>query len=89
MNRVRVGSTYVYDPVGWDQVDPPYDIERFDVVKVVNLYGCPKANTMGHCYVNHLNGDFAGMVHVNSLTLRSKWKERMKSNNKKSDPLFG
>lgn len=23
MNRVRVGSTYVYDPVPWDQLDPP------------------------------------------------------------------
>jgi hypothetical protein len=37
-----------------------------DIVKVVNLYGCPKANTMGQCHVEN-NGVFMGMVNTNSL----------------------
>jgi hypothetical protein len=67
-NKVRVGSTYVYDPVGWDMFDPPYDCHLGDLLKVVKLPGCPPAGTMGHCHVAHADtGDFAGLVHVNSL----------------------
>jgi hypothetical protein len=38
-----------------------------DRVRVVNLHGAPKANTMNHCHIESLEGDFLGMVHVNSL----------------------
>jgi hypothetical protein len=69
--RVRVGSTYEYRPVLIDRIDPPYNLKAGDVVRVVNLPGCPKANTMGHCHVVHVeSGEFAGLVSCNSLTLR-------------------
>jgi hypothetical protein len=65
--RVRVNSLYFYDPVFLDrQANLP--INKGDIVRVVNLNGCPPANTMGQCYVadpdtNH----FIGMVCCNSL----------------------
>ena len=46
--RARVGSRYVYDPVF---LDLEHSLEPGAAVKVVNLYGCPPANTMGHCYI--------------------------------------
>lgn len=67
INKVRAGQEYYFDPVGWDKFDPKTDLKKGDKVKVVNLPGCPKANTMGHCHVTH-NEKFAGLVHVNSLT---------------------
>ena len=65
--RVRVNSLYVYDPVLPDRM-ANLPINKGDIVRVVNLHGCPKANTMGQCYVadpdtNH----FLGMVCCNSL----------------------
>jgi hypothetical protein len=69
--RVKVGSLYVYRPVLLDLIDSPYNIEAGDVVRVVNLPGCPKANTMGHCHVVHAeSGEFAGLVCTNSLEPR-------------------
>lgn len=67
IRKVRVGKTYRYDPVMMDKFDPPYNVTAGDVVRVVNLHGCPKANTMGHCHVQHLDGSFAGLVCCNSL----------------------
>jgi hypothetical protein len=69
--RVRVGSSYVFNPVPFDRIHPPaaQQVNPGDVVKVVNLYGCPKANTMGMCYIEK-NGKFAGMVCTNSLNPR-------------------
>ena len=43
------------------------NIEANDIVRVVNLPSCPKANTMGHAHVEHLGGEFAGLVCTNSL----------------------
>lgn len=53
MKRVRVGKLYTYHPVGWDIIDHKNapNIVVGEIVKVVNLPGCPKANTMGHCHV--------------------------------------
>ena len=65
--RVRAGARYIYDPVMLDVVHPPYNLEPGDVVTVVNLHGCPKANTMGHCHVNKADGTFGGLVCTNSL----------------------
>ncbi len=65
--KVRVGKTYTFDPVALDRFDGRTTLKKGDVVKVVNLRGCPPANTMGHCYVEH-NGQVAGLVHCNSLT---------------------
>ena len=66
-NRVRAGSLYRFVPVMIDRCNPPYDIEVNDIVRVVNLHGCPRANTMGHAHVEHLGRDFAGLVCTNSL----------------------
>jgi len=67
MARVTVNSEYNYNPVGLDVFDSRTGLKKGDKVKVVNLHGCPPANTMGHCHVT-LNGKFAGLVLCNSLT---------------------
>jgi hypothetical protein len=64
--KVRVGATYKYDPVPFDRFNPPFGCNKGDTVKVVNMPGCPRANTMGMCYVQK-GGKFAGMVCTNSL----------------------
>jgi hypothetical protein len=71
--KVRVNSKYRYDPVALDRLHPPYGVingwlKPNDTVKVVNKYGCPPANTMGHCYIESLDGKFLGLVCTNSLT---------------------
>jgi len=52
--KVKVGKLYVYMPVPLDAADPPKmrpGLEEGQLVRVVNLPGCPPANTMGHCYI--------------------------------------
>ncbi len=66
--RVRVGSRYRYDPVMFDRLHPPYDASPGDIVTVINCPGCPRANTMGMCYISRDGQPFAGMVMTNSLT---------------------
>ena len=75
MNRkVRVGSKYSFQPVMFDIINPPFgELKEGQIVKVINKFGCPPANTMGMCYVE-LNGVFAGMVCTNSLIPLSEWK---------------
>ena len=65
--RVRVGSKYRFEPVMLDRLHPPHNVRPGDIVRVVNLHGCPKANTMGHCHVENLDGAFGGLVCTNSL----------------------
>jgi hypothetical protein len=67
-NRARAGSLYRYDPVAIDRLNPPYNLNDGDIVRVINLPGCPKANTMGHAHVQHFDGTFGGLVCINSLT---------------------
>jgi hypothetical protein len=69
--KVRVGATYKYDPVPFDRFNPPFGCHKGDEVKVINLPGCPRANTMGMCYVAK-GGKFAGMVCTNSLESKRK-----------------
>lgn len=64
--KVRAGSEYIYYPNLLDRVDGRTNLVPGDIVTVVNLPGCPRANTMGHAHVEH-GGHFAGLVHVNSL----------------------
>ena len=67
IKKVRVGSKYRYTPVIMDACFPVNQgLKVGDIVKVINMYGCPKANTMGQCYVEK-NGVFMGMVCTNSL----------------------
>src|SRR5271166_2831399 len=66
--RVRVGSIYLYDPVLLDKFARHLTgVRRGSTVRVINVHGCPPANTMGHCYVETLEGEFLGLVCSNSL----------------------
>ena len=67
MHKVKARKLYKYNPVPLDIYDAKTDLKKGDIVKVVNLAGCPKANTMGHCHVEKTNR-FAGLIHCNSLT---------------------
>lgn len=72
--KVRAGTSYIFRPVPLDAIDPPVGMREGwlvdgDIVKVVNLRGCPKANAMGHAYIVK-GGTFAGLVHCNSLVPR-------------------
>jgi len=76
MAKVRVGSLYAYNPVGLDLWDSRVDCPVGQVVRVVNKYGCPRANTMGHCYIEHEDGEFIGLVLCNSLALVKRVKNK-------------
>jgi len=53
-----------------DRLHPPYNVRQGDVVCVVNLRGCPKANTMGHTHFMHLDRTFGGPVCTNTQMQR-------------------
>ena len=68
MKRVRANSTYIYNPAGMDLWDARTNLQPGTLVRVVNLPGCPRANTMGHCHVADAeNGRFIGLVLTASL----------------------
>jgi uncharacterized protein YwlG (UPF0340 family) len=73
IKKVRVNSTYHYVPVMLDKLHPPIavgtgQLASGDKVKVVNLPGCPKANTMGHAHFQLLSDSkFGGLCCANSL----------------------
>lgn len=69
MERVRVNTKYRFNPCMWDKITPTSGLTAKigDVVKVINLPNAPKANTMGQCYIEDMQGNFAGMVSVHSL----------------------
>jgi hypothetical protein len=72
--RVRVNTVYIYHPNLLDRIDGRTNLKSGDQVRVVNLPGCPKANTMNHCYVADLNtGEFIGLVHCNSLHTKGEY----------------
>jgi hypothetical protein len=68
MSKVIVGKVYkfVFNNL-LDKVDSKADVKEGDVVRVVNLSGAPKANTMGQCYIETLDGKFLGMVSNQNL----------------------
>lgn len=66
--RVRVGTVYTWNPTLWDACDKrTKSILVGTKLRVIKLHGCPPANTMGHCYVETLAGDFLGLVCTGSL----------------------
>jgi len=70
--KVKAGRSYRFDPCLWDTMDPPVgvrqgNLRKGDIVTVVNLPGCPKANTMGHCHIKSQEGEFLGLVSTGSL----------------------
>jgi len=70
--KVRVNTEYIYHANFLDRVEGRTDLKDGEVVRVINLPGCPKANTMGHCHVAR-NGQFVGLVHTNSLHTRAEY----------------
>lgn len=72
--KVRVNKFYYYVPVLLDICDGRTNLKKGDRVQVVNLPGCPKANTMNHCHVNK-DGVFAGLVCCNSLLTEEEYKK--------------
>lgn len=74
--RVRVGACYIYSPNLMDACSSHLgEIKEGDKVKVVNKFGCPKANTMGMCYVEK-DSVFIGLVCTNSLIPMKEWNKR-------------
>jgi hypothetical protein len=64
----RVGSIKTYKPVPFDRFyEHTAWIPEGMKLRVIQPYGCPKNGTMGMCYVEELNGDFVGLVCINSL----------------------
>ncbi len=84
--KVRVGSDYRYNPVLFDQLNPPFGVKPGEVVRVVNLPGCPRAGTMGMCHVAK-DGRFAGMVCTNSLEPVKKSKTDFFGSGRESEPV--
>lgn len=57
-----------------DKIDGRTSLKDGDEVRVINLPGCPRANTMGHCYVaDKTTGHFIGIVHCNSLHTKAEY----------------
>ena len=74
--KVRANQKLVYVPNMLDTIDGLTSLKKGDLVKVINVRGCPPANTMGHCYVGHPEtGEFIGMVSTNSLVTPKEWAE--------------
>lgn len=66
--RVTANREYIYYPNLLDRIDGRTSLCPGSIVKVVNLPGCPRANTMNHCHVaDPATGAFIGLVHCNSL----------------------
>jgi hypothetical protein len=67
--KVRKGGVYTFRACGWDRFDrkqnTPADGTR---VRVCTPHGCPPPNTMGHCFVETLDGQFIGLVSTASLS---------------------
>lgn len=67
--RVRVGAVYRFEACGFDRFHPHGGTPANGAtVRVIDRHGCPPANTMGHCYVESLDGCFLGLVQTASLT---------------------
>ena len=77
--RVRVGQVLIYHPNLLDSVDGRTSLKSGDTVKVINVHGCPKANTMHHCYVGTVEGgNFIGLVHTNSLHTKADYTQYLR-----------
>lgn len=70
--RVIAGRVYVFSPQGYDRLMPEhYSAIRGQLVRVVQLPGAPKPNTMGHAHIADAStGSFLGLVSTASLTPR-------------------
>ena len=77
--KVHVNSRYIYHPNLLDLVDGRTGLKSGDLVRVKNLHGCPRANTMGHCHVvDPVSSDYIGLVSTNSLYTKAEYIEYLK-----------
>jgi hypothetical protein len=67
--RVRTNSTYTFRANGLDRLlTQHHDARDEQRVRVIQLPGAPRANTMGHCHIADAStGAFLGMVSTGSL----------------------
>jgi hypothetical protein len=66
--KVKAGSVYTFRASIWDIIDRNFNTpHEGQLVRVVNLPGCPQANCMGHCHVETPGGEFIGLVACASL----------------------
>ena len=64
----RVGAHRFFYPVPFDRFQSNTGgIEPGTEVIVIQPHGCPRNGTMGMCYVEHITGEFIGLVCINSL----------------------
>ncbi len=79
MKKVRATAVYIYNPAGADLWDARTDLQEGELVRVVNLPGCPRANVMGHCHVAHPEtGRFIGLVLTSSLDTVAEYREYLR-----------
>jgi hypothetical protein len=71
--KVRKGTVYEFRAVGWDIFDRNRNTPGNGMlVRVCHPRGCPPPNTMGHCHVETLDGEFIGLVSTASLHPRQR-----------------
>jgi hypothetical protein len=75
IRKGRAGSIYYYNPTLLDRYDKRTELKEGQQVRVVNLPGCPRANTMGHCHVETLDGGWGGLVCTSSLDTKKQYRE--------------
>lgn len=67
--KVRANSLYHFKASTLDTLYPVSEVDNGDIVRVVNVPGCPAANTMGNCHIaNPITGKLLGLVSTASLT---------------------
>lgn len=73
--RVRKGSVYRFEACLLDVADRRSNTPaNGTLVRVCHPYGCPPPNTMNHCHVETLGGQFIGLVCCASLSKPAKGK---------------
>jgi len=69
--KVRKGAVYLFEAAGFDCFDRRENTPaNGTLVRVCTPHGCPPPNTMGHCFVETLAGEFIGLVSTASLQPR-------------------
>ena len=72
--RVRVNALYIFHACLLDRMDGRTDLQDGTLVRVINVHGCPPANTMGHCYVGDPDtSKFIGLVCTGSLNTHDEY----------------
>jgi hypothetical protein len=77
-NKVRVGQTYIYIPNMLDKIDGSTDLQDGETVRVIQPFGCPRNGTMGHTFVQRMDGTWGGLVHCNSLHTKAEYIEYLR-----------